>query len=30
MFNHVHAIPIIPGFGSSDADGFFMRTSIWW
>jgi phosphate-selective porin OprO/OprP len=30
MFNYVHAVPIIQNVGSSDADGFFIRTSIWW
>jgi phosphate-selective porin OprO/OprP len=30
MFDYTHAVPIIPTVGSSDADAFTIRTSIWW
>ena len=30
MFNYVHAEPVDPNFGASSADGFFIRTAIFW
>lgn len=30
MFNWVHAVPTDPNNGTSSANGFFIRTAIWW
>jgi phosphate-selective porin OprO/OprP len=30
MFNWVHAVPVVPGFGPSYADAFFISSQIFW
>jgi phosphate-selective porin OprO/OprP len=30
MFNYVRAVPVDPNFGPSGADGFFLRTAVFW
>jgi hypothetical protein len=30
MFNYVHVVPVNPNFGASTANGFFIRTAIFW